>query len=152
MGVDKVNRWLTLVANVGIIAGILFLALELHQNNELLEADARFNRMRVSWDGWQSLAENGDLTDLIVAAKNGETLTASGRERVDAVTMRILVAFEWTYRELSPESPERAYILEGLRGLFGGGGIGADRRVWETGKSRFDRDFVQWVEDELLNN
>jgi hypothetical protein len=152
IGVDRVNRWLTVVANVGVIAGILFLALEVRQNNELLEADARFNRMRVSWDGWQSRAEHGDLTDLLVAARNGETLTEAERERVDAVTTRIFVAYEWTYRELSPDSPERAYILVGLRAMFEEGGSDQDRRVWGTRRSRFDPEFVQWVEDEILSN
>ena len=151
LDVDKVNKWLNVIANLGVIAGIIFLAMEVHQNNELLEAEARFNRMRVSWDGWQSLAEHGDLTDLIVANRNGETLTAAERVRVDAVTMRILVAYEWTYRELSTESPERIYILEGLRVMFSEDKLGANRRVWERRKSRFDPDFVQWVENGLLS-
>jgi hypothetical protein len=149
MDVDKVNRWLTLLANVGVIAGIVFLALEVHQNNELLEADARYNRMRVSWDGWQSLAENGDLANLMVAAQSGETLTDVERVRVDAVTTRILVAFEWTYRELPADSPERVYILQGLREMVAEGGLDPDRRVWGVRKSRFDPEFVQWVEDGL---
>ena len=37
---DAVNRWLTFGANLGVVVGIFFLAFELQQNNELLEAQA----------------------------------------------------------------------------------------------------------------
>ena len=149
MNTESLNRWLTLSANVGVIAGIIFLAVELRQNNELLAADARFNRLQISWNGWQSLAENGDLTDLIVAASNGEILPESAQVRVDAVLIRILIAMEWLYRELPPDSPERLYMRDELQEVLSG--IGADLRVWESRKSGFDPDFVQWVEENVLS-
>jgi hypothetical protein len=151
MNTESLNRWLVLGANLGVIAGIMFLAIELRQNNELLAADARFNRLQLSWNGWQSLAENGDLTDLIVATRNGEILQESAQVRVDAVLMRILITMEWLYRELPPDSPERLYMRGALQVVLSGTGIGADLRVWESRKSGFDPDFVQWVEDNLLS-
>ncbi len=39
MKLDNVNKWLTLVANFGVVAGIIFLAIEVRQNQELLERD-----------------------------------------------------------------------------------------------------------------
>jgi hypothetical protein len=41
MNTDNLNRWLTLGANIGVLIGIIFLALELQQNNELLESQAQ---------------------------------------------------------------------------------------------------------------
>ncbi len=32
MNIDSINRWLTLAANLGVIAGIVFLGIELNQN------------------------------------------------------------------------------------------------------------------------
>ena len=37
---DPLNRWLSLLANVGVIAGIVFLAVEIRQNNVLMTASA----------------------------------------------------------------------------------------------------------------
>ena len=149
MNLRASNRWLTLFANVGVIAGIIFLGIELRQNNELLEAEARFNRMRMSWDGWQSLAEIRDLTELIVRVENGETLAGAEQVRVDAVTMRILIGMEWSFRELPPDSPERFYIRGALLDVFEG--IGADLRVWNSKKTSFDPSFVQWVEENVIS-
>jgi hypothetical protein len=39
MNLDNVNKWLTLVANFGVVAGIVFLAVEVRQNQEVLERD-----------------------------------------------------------------------------------------------------------------
>ena len=36
----KPARLVTLIANIGVIAGILLLAFELRQNNDLMEAEA----------------------------------------------------------------------------------------------------------------
>ena len=152
MNTESLNRWLVLGANLGVIAGIMFLAIELRQNNELLAADARFNRLQLSWNGWQSLAEHGDLTDLIVATKNGEILEGSEQLRVDAVSMRILITMEWLYREMPPDSPERLYMRDEMHGILTGTGIGADLREWESKKSRFDPDFVQWVEENVISD
>ena len=40
---DKLNRWLTLGANVGVLAGILLLVIEVRQNQTLLELDQKLS-------------------------------------------------------------------------------------------------------------
>ena len=35
---DRLNRWLTLVANVGVVAGIVFLGLEIQQTSDVIKA------------------------------------------------------------------------------------------------------------------
>ncbi len=40
MSMDKVNKWLTLLANLGVLAGIIFLAVELQQNTNASRTDA----------------------------------------------------------------------------------------------------------------
>mgnify|MGYP000153020524 CR=1 FL=1 len=42
MNMDKLKKWLMLAANLGVIAGIILLAVELQQNNSLLETQIKF--------------------------------------------------------------------------------------------------------------
>lgn len=42
MNMDKLNKWLMLAANLGVIARIILLAVELQQNNSLLETQIIF--------------------------------------------------------------------------------------------------------------
>jgi len=37
MDPDKLNKWLALIANFGVVAGIIFLAVEMRQNQITLE-------------------------------------------------------------------------------------------------------------------
>jgi hypothetical protein len=41
MNSPKINDWLTLLANVAVVGGIVFLAVEISQNNELLRSESR---------------------------------------------------------------------------------------------------------------
>ena len=41
MNMDSVNKWLMLVANIGVIAGIVFLAVEVSQNTKVAQSSAR---------------------------------------------------------------------------------------------------------------
>ena len=41
MTMDKLNKWLTLLANIGVIAGIAFLAIEIQQNTAMIQSQTR---------------------------------------------------------------------------------------------------------------
>jgi len=38
MEIDRLNRWLTFLANIGVIAGLVFLVLEIQQSNRIAVA------------------------------------------------------------------------------------------------------------------
>ncbi len=40
MDLKKLNQWLTLFANIGVLAGIIFLGFEIRQNTQIMKADA----------------------------------------------------------------------------------------------------------------
>jgi len=41
MNLDSLNKWLMLAANIGVIAGIIFLAIEIQQNSLSTQAQTR---------------------------------------------------------------------------------------------------------------
>jgi len=51
MSTEKMNTWLTLLANVGVLVGIVFLALEIQQNTDIVKAQTRDNisQKQVEW-------------------------------------------------------------------------------------------------------
>jgi len=40
---DKLNKWLTLGANLGLIAGLFFLTFQIRQNTKQMRSDASFS-------------------------------------------------------------------------------------------------------------
>ena len=53
MDSDRVNHWLTLAANIGVIVGIAFLVLEIRQNSDIATAQVRLDYAA----GWRSIDE-----------------------------------------------------------------------------------------------
>jgi hypothetical protein len=144
---DALHRWLTLASNIAVLIGVVFVALEIRQNNDLMAAEARFNRVSISREAWQAMAENGEYADLLVRARKGEELSETDEFRATASTMRYLVNMDWMYRELPVDSPERNYLRQSL--------ISASTnpmflRVWAAQKIYFSPAFVEWVEKEIL--
>ena len=41
MKLDNLNKWLTLIANVGVLSGIVFLAIEVQQNSNAISSQTR---------------------------------------------------------------------------------------------------------------
>ena len=143
------GKTITLIANVGMIGGILMLAYELRQNNELMEAEARQVRTSMVIDVWRFTAESGELAELRGRERNGEELTDVERQRVDAHVMSVFVMLDWTFQELSADSPEMNQVREVQRNNFAN--KSEYRRVWDARKNSFRPEFVHWIEENVAN-
>ncbi len=75
MDTDRLNRWLTLGANIGVLIGIVLLVVELDQNREMMRAQIRNELARGVSDFLPSVLDNQDLADTLVRAGEGESLT-----------------------------------------------------------------------------
>ena len=138
------------VANIGVLAGILILAYELRQNNELMAAEARQVRTSMVVDSWRFTAEHGDLAEVRGRERNGEEITDVERQRVDAYVMSVYVMLDWTFQELSANSPEMNQVREVQSNNFAN--RSEYRRVWEDRKNSFRPEFVQWMEENVANH
>jgi len=90
---EKLNQWLTLFANIGVLVGIVFLAIEIDQNTENLEmnrqvalTEAYANRSSTVQDAQVAAALSSDFGEIYVKWQRGgsEVLTESERFRVSS--------------------------------------------------------------------
>ena len=100
------GQTITILANIGVIAGIGFLALEVHQNNELMSAEARRSRTESSESAFRAIAENADLAEIFVKARQGQEFSAIEEQRFRSFFMGLLVNLQSTFRDLRPEELE----------------------------------------------
>jgi len=144
------GRTLNTLANVGVIAGIIFLAVELNQNNEFLELEARATRAQIFLDGWERIASDSELVALMIKDRKNEVLTDAEEMQLNAYWMGYFIRWEWTYENISSERNRRA---ESLRRVYQA--YGSMRRAWEggsggsvaAGKDNFPPEFVAYVEE-----
>ena len=60
----SLNKWLTLLANISVVAGIIFLAIEVRQNTKTLEQNALYIRLALMDVGYEQTA---DWRNMLVA-------------------------------------------------------------------------------------
>lgn len=96
---DKINQWLTLVANLGVIAGLAFLAFEVRQNTNIAKASAyRENAQDIA--AWRELMiTDPELSRTFrVYSEHGiEALDEGGRYRIAALVNNVLGIYENAY-------------------------------------------------------
>lgn len=76
---SKVSELLTLVANIAVVGGIVFLGIELRQNNELLRSESRQALIANDVTSLTANLENADVFEVLVA---GDSLSAEDQLRL----------------------------------------------------------------------
>ncbi len=69
------GQTVTILANVGVIAGIVFLAVELQQNNELLRVEVELSRNETTAELFITVAESPELATVLAKYQRDEELT-----------------------------------------------------------------------------
>jgi hypothetical protein len=142
---------LAILANAGVIASIFFLAIQLRQNNELMDAERRFNRLEISTGSVTLLATTPSLAAAVAkfddptAAIDDLQLTPGDYTQVRAYYSRVIRNQEWTYSEL----PKSELPVQEWKSL-------ARRRSWRVSwaaeKNARDEGFVEWMEGNILSH
>ena len=141
-----------LLANLGVIAGIVFLAVELRQNNDLMEMEARATLTENLQDGWYQVSSDPDLVELFLKDRSGQERAKGEEMRLNACWMGMLRRRGWQRGHF----PDTNTGWTGLQRLFST--YGSLRRAWDgtgsasrqAGKDNFSAEFVRFIEAEVL--
>ena len=146
---SKVNEWLTLIANIAVVGGIVFLAVEISQNNELLRSESR---QALVANDLLSLNQGVENADVYVKLVSNEEMSAEEQLRLSFIFALDLRNREFEYFQyvngLLDEETWLSYRHVILINHSSGRG-----RVWwnEIGREIVDAEFAKLVEELLLN-
>ncbi len=96
----ELGQAISIVANIGVIAGIVFLGIELRQNNELMAAQARQASFENNRQFAENLFENPNLAEILAKVETGEETSPAEDIQLYGVGLYTLRSFEFAYREL----------------------------------------------------
>ena len=139
---DQLNRWLTLGANVGVVVGIVFLAVELRQNNENLAAQQRAVNYTGGVATWEMVATSSELSELLYKDFNGEELTGAEQLQLRGFWTRVHTSIQWAYFEVPDEEFQRTLPFQRRDYLDSS----TNRTAWKNRRDYFDPDFVSYME------
>ena len=144
------GRSLEILANLGVLAGIIFLAIEISQNTAMMEAEMNQSRTESAMSEAQALYNSDYLPEIFVAMRKGEPITDAQRERVThwfRSFNRNLDNQLRQYRQglLGDELPRS--VREAVRGAVTQWPI--TREMWESTKQVYSDEYIRLV-DEII--
>ncbi len=145
------GQTITILANVGVIAGIGLLALELAQNNELLTAEARSTRAGIRNEVRTIYLENPDLIDVLYQARRQETLTEEENYQLRSLMAITMNNLQYVYVEY-----QEGLISEEDLGVFGWRRLYHNQypgmpALWAEIQGAYRTDFVEFFEENVVN-
>jgi len=150
----KINlgQTIQILANLGVIVGIVFLVIELRQNNAVLGAQARASRTQVRLDGLQATANNPELLRAYLKLRDGEALTAMDQMLIEVDTARILTTMQYVYGEFQAGLIDKADIpVENWRYVVSTRSPLKDA-VENAGRVGLRPDFAQWMKENVVSS
>ena len=144
---DKLNRLLTLGANFGVIAGIIFLGFELKQNNQLLVEEARYSMLenQKEWAYFISAADN--VSDSVMSPDSNSELSETDKIRRGELFGTLLFMWQWEFEQSRSK-------------LFGGSEVSIEAyrhgwrnykiaEIWPEIRDWYSDDFIRFMEEEV---
>jgi len=121
MDVDRLNRWLTLGANVGVLLGLFFLIAELNQTGEMNRGETRNQVASELSELLRDVGNSPQLADLIVKAEHSGELTDSEKLQYTRHILSMLRYFEnvhYQYRQGLYDEEEFSTQKEAWRKVY----------------------------------
>ena len=145
---------ISIIANVGVIAGIAFLALELRQNNEFAAAQAKYSLLQNRTALYVPLMLNSDnLSALLAKYESGQEMTRSEELQLNTFRQWHLNNWEWEYGEVRAGRLSESDIpVHGWRtSLLGSNPTDFGLlEHWRDNKQIFPADFVDFIDNVVL--
>lgn len=147
MGSDRLNHWLTLAANIGVIAGLVLVAYEINQSAITLDLAVSSDGVDNFQQAMEVLVQDEDLARLIYKAETAyEGLDEFERWRVSKYLDGYFSMSEQDYR-----------VLATLSGVDAAAGFRDDWRenmsllmyqdYWSKSKQRFGPEFRRYINE-----
>ena len=149
MNSSKINDWLTLVANIAVVGGIVFLAIEISQNNELLRSESR---QALVANDVASLTANFQNADVFAKLVSESEMSAEDQLRLSFMYAIDLRNREFEYFQYTNGLLDEQTWLAYRHVILVNHSAGLGRSWWdEIGRGIVDPEFAKLVDELLVN-
>jgi len=141
---------ISILANLGVIAGIGFLAAEIRQGNALLDSESRGSRAEIRREWFENLFENERLAAVMGKARRSEALTEDEQLVWNAFIQYTFTGWQVAYQDWQAGQLEVEDLpTEGWRLFLADPGV---VEQWDRVKMNgYAPDFREWVDSFLLS-
>ncbi len=147
----NVGQTVSIFANLGVIAGILFLGYELRQNNAFLSAEARYNLLLNRRPVHLMVIQDANVASLLVKSRADVELSEVETEQLIWYYDLLLSSMDYDYQQYRDGLVDVTALPIGqwIRGWQ------ADdhgfQSFWRERKGDYSPDFVKFIEENIVN-
>jgi len=150
----------TILANVGVIVGIIFLAVELSQNNELLAAQARLAQNERLTDTFNDMIQSPEFAETMAKSGRGDELSPREAVQLRAFHSRQFRSWQWQFFERELGSLQSIPIdswrnvVRGRTSFRESSGTeldGAWAAAWEANRPVLESQFVEFMDTNVFS-
>ena len=157
MGTSRLNEWLQILTSLGVLAGIIFLALEIQQANRIAIATTEITVREAFGSSNESVYTNSETAALLAKARSADAeFSDAEREMLDYFFSRMMNIWGGIEEAYANEMVSRATFdlaiddmkwtidaYPGMRSLFEGRG-----EIYpSTSESILVREMIQYLEE-----
>lgn len=150
------GQTITILANVGVIAGLLLLVFELRQNSEALGLQARLERENTLRQGLTRRLNNSDLVRAAAKAIEQEELSLEEELLLEDYNRGAMVDWWLAYRQVQDGALDEAALPVTLWSTVFREGTAFPRmdESWTEFKRLFPQEveYIQWFEENVVNH
>ncbi len=152
LNTDRVNKWLTLGANVGVLIGLILLVAEIRQNTEVSEMQFYIERRKVVNEHEQAMldAETSDVW--IKSIADPQSLSSSEINKLGSILgLRLNIwrlSFVLEERGFRDKGSALEYLELTIQDHFGNP---AAQIWWKHHRAGYPQDFAAAIDDALVN-
>ncbi len=152
MNAEKVNTYLSLSANIGVVVGLILLLAEISQNTDMMRAQINQNRTEAAMSEQQASYNSDHIPAILVKRDKGESLSDEDMQRYGPYLRSFNRNMDnqlWQYNQgLLGENIPRS-IRGGVRAVIGNYEISI--AWWDGHKYAFTDEYVAFVEEAIAD-
>jgi hypothetical protein len=150
---ESINQYVTMITNIGVLLGIVFLGYELQQNNDLLSAQARNVRFEARMALRETILQNDEVIQSIARANRKDELSDEDELRLHYLAQIVLLGWQSSQDESKRGTLGTGGIsVDGfVKEMQGNGDIPRMYEAWDQYKNVLNPEFVKFMEDNVIN-
>jgi len=149
---ERLERWISLGANIGVLAGIVFLAIEIQQNTETTRAQMIQSRAEIAVVLAAETFNSEYIPTIIAQDLSVEDLSAEDRFRLNTWVRASLRNQDNNFQQYN-QGLLGDHMPQAVRGaainIIMGNPTG--RQYWENSKGGYSADFVAFIDAALAD-
>ena len=146
-------EFVSVLANLGVILGLVFLGIQIYQSNQINRTEAWNNLIRTGIEFNDAIAENSDLAEILAKSNNSEPLSDAEEIRLRAFAAASMQRVWFDYQQIgtgiiSPEELKtRIPRFKVLLARFP-----AVRTLYEQNRDGYSENFQRFVESCVISD